>query len=189
MKTYVRITILSVLLVLTMLAVYMMRRVSAPESAIIAHERDAIYAARDKNRMEKDPTYAIEMRERLQFLDLRTAAAHIAENNPDEAIAIIQKLIAEEEAHAKVSIGGRSRTYVNEVRFYEMLMDAYELKKDEAGAQKAKEAHDALLLKAKRRESGKAGKKEAGRIARGLARLSPVPGRLRLVKAFILHEP
>jgi hypothetical protein len=102
------------------------------------------------------------MRERLQLLDLRTAAAHIAENNPDEAIAIIQKLIAEEEAHAKGSIGGRSRTYVNEVRFYEMLMDAYELKKDEAGAQKAKEAHDALLLKAE--EARKQESQEEGKL-------------------------
>ncbi len=161
MKTYVRITILSVLVVLIMLAVYTMRRVSAPESAIIAHERNAIYMARDKDRMEKDPTYAIEMRERLQFLDLRTAVAHIAENNPDAAIAVLQQLIAEEEAQVKSGIGGRSRSYVNEMRFYETLKDAYELKKDEAGAKKAMEAYEVLLLKAaeaRKRESQEEGK-------------------------------
>ena len=161
MKTYVKIAILSVVVVLIMLAVYTMRRVSAPESAIIAHERDAIYAARDKNRLEKDETYAVEMRDRLQFLDLRTAVAYIAENNPDAAIAVIQKLIAEEEAQAKSGVARRSRSYVNEMRFYETLENAYELKKDEAGARKAMEAYDALLQKAaeaRKRESREEGK-------------------------------
>jgi hypothetical protein len=161
MKTYVKITILFVVVAVIMFAVYAMRRVSAPESAIIAHERDAIYAARDKNRMEKDSTYAVEMRDRLQFLDLRTAVAYIAENDPDAAIAVIQKLIAEEEAQAKSGVDRRSRSYVNEMRFYETLENAYELKKDEAGAKKAMEAYDALLQKAaeaRKRESTEEGK-------------------------------
>ena len=161
MKTYVKITILFVVVAVILFAVYAMRRVSAPESAIIAQERDAIYAARDKNRMEKDETYAIEMRDRLQFLDLRTAAAYIAENNPDAAIAVVQKLIAEEEARAKNDVARRSRSYVNEMRFYETLKNAYELKKDEAGVKKATEAYDALQLKAaeaRKRESMEEGK-------------------------------
>jgi len=161
MKTYVKITILFVVVALTMFAIYAMRRVSLPESAIIAHERDAMFAARDKNRMEKDLTYAVEMRDRLQFLDLRVAAAHIAENNADAAIAVIQKLIAEEGARAKNDVAPRSRSYVNDMRFYETLKNAYELKKDEAGAQKATEAYDALFLKAaeaKKRESMEEGK-------------------------------
>ena len=156
MKPYARITILFVLVALVMFAVYAMRRVSLPESAIIAHERDAIYAARDKNRMEKDETYAVEMRDQLQFLDLRIAAAHLAENHPDAAIAIIQKLIADEEARTKNDVAPRSRSYKNEMRFYETLKSAYELKKDEAGLKKATETYDALQLKAaeaRKRES------------------------------------
>lgn len=161
MKTYVKITILFVVVALIMFAVYAMRRVSAPESAIIAHERETLYMARDKNRMEKDPTYAVEMRDRLQFLDLRIAAANIAEKNPDAAIAAMQKLIAGEEAHATSGADRHSRSYVNEMRFYETLKNAYELKKDEAGAKKATEAYDALLLKAaeaRKRESREEGK-------------------------------
>ena len=161
MKTYVKITILFVVVALIVFAVYAMRRVSAPESALIAHERDAIYAARDKNRMEKDETYAVEMRDRLQFLDLRIASAYIAENNPDAAIAVIQKLIADEESQMKKEAAPRSRSLVNEMRFYETLKNAYELKKDEAGVKKAAEASDALQLKAadaRRRESREEGK-------------------------------
>ena len=161
MKTYMKITILFVVVALIVFAVYAMRRVSAPESAIIAHERDAMYAARDKNRMEKDENYAVEIRDRLQFLDQRIAAAYIAENNPDAAIAVIQKLIFEEEVHAKIGTARRSRSYVNEMHFYEALQNAYELKKDDAGAQEAKEAYDALQLKAaeaKKRESMEEGK-------------------------------
>ena len=161
MKTKAKITILFVVAALIMFAVYAVRRVSAPESAIIAHERDAVFMARDKNRMEKDSTYAIEMRDRLQFLDLRTAAAYIAENNPDAAIATAQKLIAGEEVHATSGVNRRSRSYVNEMHFYETLKSAYELKKDEAGAKKAMETYDALQLKAaeaRRRESAEEGK-------------------------------
>ena len=161
MKTYVKITILFIVAALIMFAAYAMRRVSAPESAIIAHERDAIFMARDKNRMEKDAIYAAEMRDRMQFLDQRIAAAHIAENNADAAIAIIQQLIANEEAQAKKDPAPRSRSYVNEMRFYETLKSAYELKKDEAGVKKATEAYEALLLKAaeaKKRENMEEGK-------------------------------
>ena len=161
MKTYVKITILFVVVALILFAVYTMQRVSAPESAIIAHERDAIYAARDKNRMDKDTAYAVEIQDRLQFLDLRIAAASITENNPDVAIALIQKLIADEEAQTKKDAAPRSRSYVKEMRFYETLKTAYELKKDEAGAKKATEAYDALQLKAaeaKKRESREEGK-------------------------------
>jgi hypothetical protein len=161
MKAYVKITMLFVVAALIVFAVYAMQRVSAPESAIIAQERDAIYMARDKDRMEKDETYAVEMRDRLQFLDLRIAAAYIAENNPDSAIALVQKLIAEEEEHIKRAVAPHSRSYVSEMRFYETLKSAYELKKDEAGVKKAMEAYDALLLKAaeaRKRESREEGK-------------------------------
>jgi len=161
MNTYAKITILFVVAGLVMFAVYAMQRVSEPESAIIKHERDALYAGRDKNRMEKDPTYAVEMRERLQFLDLRIAAAYIAQNDPDAAIAAVQKLIAEEEAHRKFAVAPHSRSYVSEMRFTEMLKDAYELKKDDAGAKKAREAYDALLVKAaeaRKRENSEEGK-------------------------------
>lgn len=161
MKTYVKISILLVAVALIMLAFYAVQRVSAPESTIIAHERNAFYMARDRDRMEKDPSYAAEISERLQFLDLRTAAAYVAENEPDAAIAIVQKLITVETARAKSGMDGHSRNYANELRFYEILNDAYELKKDEEGAQKAREAYEALLLKAeearkrKSREEGK----------------------------------
>jgi hypothetical protein len=161
MKPYVKITILFVVVALVMFAAYAMRRVSLPESAIIAHEREAIYAARDKNRMEKDETYAVEVRDRLQFLDLRIAAAHIAENHPDAAIAVIEKLIADEEARAQKDVAPRSRSYKNEMRFYDALKSAYEIKKDEAGVKKATEAYDALQLKAaeaRKRESQEEGK-------------------------------
>lgn len=161
MRTYVKITLLFVVVALIVFAFYAMQRVSEPESAIIAHERDAIYAARDKDRIAKDETYAVEMRDRLQFLDLRIAAAYIAENKPDAAIAVVQKLIAEQEDHIKRAVAPHSRSYATEMRFYETLKSAYELKKDEAGIKRAMEAYDALLVKtaeARERESREEGK-------------------------------
>ena len=161
MKTYVKIAVLFIVAALIVFAVYALQRASLPESAIIAHERDAIYASRDKIRMEKDVTYAVDMRDRMQFLDLRTAAAHIAENNPDAAIAVIRKLIAEEEAHAASGVARRSRSYVSEMHFYETLASAYELKKDDDGAKKAMATHDTFLqqaAEAKKRENTEEGK-------------------------------
>jgi len=161
MKTYMKITILFIAVALILFAVYAMQRVSLPESAIIAHEREALSASRDKNRMEKDTAYAVDMRSRLQFLDLRIAVAYIAENNPDGAIALVQKMIAEEEAHIQQAAAPHSRSYVNEMRFTETLKNAYELKKDEAGAKKATAALEALQLKAadaRKRESREEGK-------------------------------
>jgi hypothetical protein len=115
---------------------------------IIAKERDQIYATRDKSRMEKDPLYARELQDKLQFLGSRLAVAYNAENRPDEAIAVLQQLISDEEVKGKTGILRRSRSYLNEAQYYEVLKESYDLKHDEGNAQKAAESREALLAKA-----------------------------------------
>lgn len=141
--------------------IYVVKQTSAPESNIIAKERDQIYASRDKSRLEKDPTYAREFQDKLQFLGYRLAVAYNAENRPDEAITVLKQLISDEEVKGKTGIFRRSRSYLNEAQYYEALKESYDLKHDEENAQKAAKSREDLLAKAadlRIRESREEGK-------------------------------
>jgi hypothetical protein len=131
-----------------LLLIYVVKQTSAPESVIIAKERNKMYASRDKNRLEQDPLYSRELQDKLQFLDVRLAIAYNAENRPDEAIAVLQRLIGEEEAKGKTGVLRRSRSYLNEARYYEVLKESYDIKHDEDNAQKAAKNREDLLVRA-----------------------------------------
>ncbi|HET6363781.1 MAG TPA: hypothetical protein VFG02_01925 [Nitrospirota bacterium] len=161
MRRYMRLMVFSIVAVAILFFIYVLKQTSAPESAIIAKERDQIYSSRDKSRLEKDPLYARELQDKLQFLGARLAVAYNAENRPDEAIAILQQLISDEEAKGKTGILRRSRSYVNEAQYYEVLKESYDLKHDEDNAQKATKSREDLLAKAAElriRESREEGK-------------------------------
>jgi hypothetical protein len=110
--------------------------------------------------MEKDPLYAGELKDRLRFLDYRLAVTYNAENKPDMAIDVLKQLIKEEEAKGK-GTPRRSRSYLDEARYYETLKESYDLKHDEANAEKAMAFRNELMAKAgerKKLESKEEGK-------------------------------
>jgi FtsZ-interacting cell division protein ZipA len=148
MKSYLRFTVLFAGVAVVLLVLYLARQATEPESAIIAREKDRVFASRDKDRMQKDPVYAGEIEERMEFLDYQTAAAYNAEHNPDKAIPILQRLIDDEEAREKAGTPRRSRSYMKEADYYEALQGAYELKQDEAAASRALDRRTQLRTKA-----------------------------------------
>lgn len=159
MKTYLRITLLFLVVAVVMVIVYTTKQVSAPESALIAAERNRIYAERDQARMAKDPSYAQELKDKLQVLDYRLAVSYNAENNPDAAIVVLRKMIVDEQG--KNNGPRRSRSYLNEVRLNAVLKDSYDLKKDENSVKKTAAIQDELNAKAasaKKREMVEEGK-------------------------------
>jgi len=161
MRRYMGLMVFFIAAVAILFFIYVVKQTSAPESVIIAKERDHIYASRDKSRLEKDQLYARELQDKLQFLGNRLAVAYNAENRPDEAIAVLQQLISDEEGKGKTGILRRSRSYLNEAQYYEVLKESYDLKHDENNAQKAAKSREDLLARAAElriRESREEGK-------------------------------
>ncbi len=161
MKTYLRLIILFAVAAAALLVVYLVRRATEPQSAIIARERDRVYAARDVDRMKNDAVYAAKVEDTLAFLDYRLAVACNAENKPDRAIDILQRLIGDEEAREKGGIPRRSRSYLQEANYYEALKESFALTHDEAEANKALDRYTQLMTKAM--ESRKLESREEGR--------------------------
>jgi hypothetical protein len=147
MKTYLRIAALVVVVAVILVAFSVFRRAAAPESEIIAGERKRVAASFDKSRVEKDPIYAFEFQDKLQFLDYRLATAYNREEKPDAAITVLQGLIADEESKNESGVR-RSRSYFNEARYNEALQASYGLKHDDTGAERAGERRSELLEKA-----------------------------------------
>ncbi len=129
MKRYGKLVIVFASAALIVLVAYLAREASTPLSGIIAKERNALYRSRDINRTQDDPRYARELEERLRFLDYRMALAYNAENKPAAAIKVLEKLISGE--REKSDVQRNSRSYLNEARYYEALVESYELEKDE----------------------------------------------------------
>jgi hypothetical protein len=148
MKLYLKIAALVITAGGVFLFLLLIKEASKPESAIILDERKKIADSMDKNRAEKDPIYSRTMETKLHFLDYRLAAAYNAENKPDAAIAVLRTLISSEEAKAQRDLPRRSRSYADEARYYEMLIESLEIKKDEAGVKKAVQEREELLVKA-----------------------------------------
>jgi hypothetical protein len=148
MRKYARLIVFFIVAVSILFFIYMVKQTTTPESVIITKERDEIYASRDKSRLEKDPLYARELQDKLQFLGYRLAVAYNAENRPDESIALLQRLISDEEVKGKTGILRRSRSYLNEAQYYEVLKESYDLKHDEDNAQKAAKNREDLLSRA-----------------------------------------
>jgi hypothetical protein len=135
--------------VVLLLVVYVFKRASAPESAIIAKERSRLAASLDKGREQKDPVYARNIEQKLQLLDFQQAEAHVKENKPDEAIKLLQTLISTEQGRSKAG-PRRSASYDREARYYEALRNAYSLKQDEAAMERANDQRSQLLAQAEK---------------------------------------
>jgi hypothetical protein len=163
MKTYLRFIILLAVAAAVLLVIYLVRQATEPQSAIIARERNRVYAARDSERMKNDPVYASRVRDRLAFLDYRQAVACNGENKPDGAIDILQRLINDEEAKEKDGMRRRSRSYLQEANYYEALKESFELKHDAAEVNKALDRYTQLMTKAA--ETRRLESREEGRSA------------------------
>ena len=148
MKTYLRLTIVVAVAAAIVLAVYLVRQAAVPQSAVIAKERKRVYASRDEKRIANDPVYAGEVEDKLALLDYWLAVAYNDENNPDKAIAILQRLISEEEAGEKSGIPRRSRSYMHEANYYEALKQSYELKHEVAEVNRSLDRYTQLKIKA-----------------------------------------
>lgn len=161
MKTYVKLIVLFAVIGVLLAGFLLFRQASAPESAIIAREKEKLSASLDKGRMEKDPVYAFEMQDRLQFLDFQMAVAYNKENKPDKAVPVLEKLISDEQAKNKGDIPRRSRSYQAEASYYEALQESCSLKHDQAGEERAINRRAQLRAsaeQAKRRERAEEGK-------------------------------
>ncbi len=148
MKFYLKIAAFLITAGVVVFLVLMMKEASKSESLIIADERKKLADSIDKNRAEKDPVYARDVEEKLRFLDYRLAIAFNAEKRPDQAIAVLNKLISSEEAKSKHGLPRRARSYYNEAEYYEALIESLEIKKDEVGVQEAEQNRDELQRKA-----------------------------------------
>ncbi len=160
MKNYFRLIVLFVIVAGLVIVLNAAKQAVAPESAIIAKERDRLTASFDKARAGQDPVYAAEFQDRADFLDYRMAVAFIKEGDPDHAIPLLRRLIEKEEAS---DIGGsrRFRSIQREAGYYDTMAQAYDLKHEAPAAQKALEARAGLLARAEearrkeRQEEGK----------------------------------
>lgn len=148
MKSYLRLAVLFGVAAAILLAVYVARRATVPQSAVIAKERNRIYDSRDKKRMANDPIYAGELENKLALLDYWMAVAYNDENKPDKAVVILQRLIHDEEAGKQGGIPRRSRSYLREAGYYEALKESYELKHDAAEVKRALDRYTQLKIKA-----------------------------------------
>ena len=161
MKNYLRLAIPLAVVAAILLVFYVVRQAAVPQSAIIARERDRVYASRDEGRMAADPAYAGQLEDKLALLDYWTAKAYNDENQPDKAVAILQRLIDTEEARGKDGIPRRSRSYLHEANYYEALKASFELKHEVAEVNKALDRYTQLKTKAaelRRVESREEGK-------------------------------
>ncbi len=147
-KFYLKISALLITTGVAVFLVLMMKEASRPESVIIAGERKKLADSTDKDRAGKDPVYARNVDEKLRFLDYRLAVAFNTENKPDQAIALLKKLISSEEAKSKRGLPRRSRSYYNEAEYYEALIESLTIKKDEAGVNEAEQMRDKQQRKA-----------------------------------------
>lgn len=165
MKTYWRIAVFFIAVVAVLLGLLLFRQAVKPESAIIAGERNKFAASQEKQRMETDPAYASEFQSTLRFLDYRLAVAYNKEKKPDDAIAVLEKLVSGEEAKDKSGALRSSRSYLDEVQYYETLEESYLLKNDQKGAENARQRRTALMAKAeaaKKRENREEGTSATG---------------------------
>lgn len=148
MKTYLRFIIVFIVAAAILFAVYLLKRATEPQSAVISRERARAYASRDEDRMKNDPVYAVKLQDTLALLDFRLAAAYNSENTPDKAIAVLRSLISDEESKNRGGIPRRSRSYMKEADYYDALKESFELKRDPDEVNKALDRRMQLMSKA-----------------------------------------
>jgi hypothetical protein len=131
---------------------YLLREAPKPESSLIILEREKLARSKDEARAGKDPFYARDFEEKLQFLDYRLAVVYNSENRPDEAIVTLERLIKGEETRERGGLPRPSRSYMNAARYCEALIASFTLKKDDGNAKKAARLREEMLETAAERK-------------------------------------
>lgn len=151
MKRYGRHLIVAAAVAATVLLIlYLFGEVSAPVSSLLGKERDRLVRSLKENGSPQGAA-ARDIEEKIEVLDYRLAMAYNAENRPDKAVAVLERLIRDEEAKA-AGKKRSSRSYLREARYYETLADAYDLKRDDGEVMSAKHKRLELLSKAEDRK-------------------------------------
>ena len=161
MKLYMKIAALFVGIAAVVLVLYLMKGTSKPESNIIEEERARFSRSKDNNRARQDLLYTTSFENKLRFIDYRLAVVYNSENRPDDAIAILERIISEE-SKEKNGIPLRSRNYTAAAQYYEALARSYELKQDPDNMKKAMQDRENMLtlaLESRKKENLAEGKK------------------------------
>lgn len=161
MKSYLKIAALCIAVVAVALILYFMKETSKPESGIIAEERATFARSKDNRRAGQDLLYATSFENKLRFIDYRLAVAYNSENRPDDAIAILQRII-KEESQEDNGIPRRSQNYAAAAQYYEALARSYELKQEPDNVKMAMQSRGEMLSAA--RESKKKEDLEEGKL-------------------------
>ena len=118
------------------------------DSRSIAFEKSRLAGSLDQARVANDPVYARKFEMKLKDLDYLLAKAFIRENDPDAAIAVLQKLISDEVAGSNGLARRRYRSWMDEARYYEALRQSNRLKRENAEAERADQRRGEILARA-----------------------------------------
>jgi len=143
-RSYLKIAALFIGVVAVVLVLYVIKETSKPESGIIAEERARFARSKDNSRARQDLLYATSFENKLRFIDYRLAVAYNSENRPDDAIAILERII-KEESQEKNGIPLRSQSYAAAAIYYEALARSYELKQNPDNMKKAMQSREEML--------------------------------------------
>lgn len=147
MKIYLKVSILFAIVAAVVFALYLIKGSSKPESAFIAEEREKFVFSKDNKGTVNDQISDRAFEDKVKSIDIRLANAYIAEKKPDEAIKILERLIKEESRHEEGN-PKRSRSYLDQAAYYEMLVNVYTLKNDTVAAGRAAHSREEMLAKA-----------------------------------------
>jgi len=113
---------------------YLIYRALLPKSDKLLEQYHAFTATIDQARYQTNAGYRWEVDEELRVRQVALASAYIADNRPDEAIALLEGLIAAMNKQQYV-LKKRIRRNSGQVElvaiYYQRLADAYGLKHDE----------------------------------------------------------
>jgi uncharacterized protein YxeA len=112
-----------------------------PESATIRKQYNSHLKTRDENKFSKDNSYRTMYQKKSTDFQISLAVAYNLEKKPDDAIVLIEELIKQNrDPHYRLF--GRlmprgSWAYGFDAHYYEMLANAFDLKKDSNSRDKA----------------------------------------------------
>jgi hypothetical protein len=112
-----------------------------PESAKIKKQYNSHLKSQDKSKFSKDTSYRTTYQKKSTDFQISLAVAYNLEKKPDDAIVLIEELIKQNQ-DPQYRLFGRlmprgSWVYGFDAHYYEILADAFELKKDNESRDRA----------------------------------------------------
>lgn len=137
MKRYGRIILLFAAAIVIVGITYVVRAITEPVSSMIAKERDRLARSSWEEGEGKDPGAAARLRAKLEALDFQLAVAYNAEGRAGKAAAVLEGLIKAEQAKGAPGGTRNSRSFRNEARYYETMIESCVQMEDDACAERA----------------------------------------------------